>query len=94
MGISITAFDLDLYPSVAVIKAAHRFSGTHSVRVDRIEHSTIVSLTPHSEQAPDVVADLRDAVVDETLRELVYARTAALHDALVMAAFQAVRLPQ
>ena len=93
MGISSTDFDLDLYPAVAVIKAAHRFSGTHAVRVDRGDHSTVVTLMPRAEQTPDVEADLFDAVVDETLRELVHARTAILHDTLVIAAFQPVRPP-
>jgi His-Xaa-Ser system protein HxsD len=88
------AFDLDLYPPIAVIKAAHRFSGTHAVRVDRVDNSTVVTLTPRTEQTQDVVTDLLDAVIDETLRELVHARTAALHDTLVSAAFQPVQALQ
>jgi His-Xaa-Ser system protein HxsD len=91
MGMTTATFDLDLYPSVAVIKAAHRFSGTHAIRVDRLGRMAKVTLTPRSENSPNVSADLSDAVVDEALREVVHERTATLHDTLVKAAFQPVR---
>jgi len=84
-------FDSGLYPQVAVIKAAHRFSGTHAVRVEHAENQVTVTLTHRSGGESDILADLFDAVVDETLREVIHARTAALHDVLVRAAFLPVQ---
>jgi His-Xaa-Ser system protein HxsD len=92
MGTTLATFDLDLYPSVAIIKAAHRFSGSHAVRIDRVDRMLEVTLTPRTDTAPDVTAALFDAVVDEALREVVHRRTATLHDALVNAAFGPVRI--
>lgn len=94
MTIITAQFDLGLYSPASVIAAAHRFTGTHSVRIERAEAMAIVTLTPRSDSAPDVESDLSDAVLDESLRESVRARTRVLHDTLVQAAFTAVPVSQ
>lgn len=84
-------FDLTLYPAPAVVRAVHRFSGSHAGHVERSDNIAKVTLTPRAADAPDVVADLCDAVIDEALRELVHARTANLHETLIAAAFGPVK---
>ncbi|MGY3230310.1 His-Xaa-Ser system protein HxsD [Luteibacter sp. HA06] len=91
---AVTAsFDLRLYPPMAVIKAVHRFSATHSGNIDRTAETATVTLTPRTDTAPDVLAALHDAVIDEALRESVHDRTRAMHESLVAAAFAPVSGP-
>lgn len=87
MTVITARLDLGLYSKDAVIAAAHRFTGTHAVRVEREDAVAIVTLTPRDAGAPAIETAFFDAVVDETLRERVQARTGALHDILVAAAF-------
>ena len=92
---TITArFDLGLYSAATVIAAAHRFTGTHVVRIERAEAVAIVTLMPRTDSAPDVESDLCDAILDESLSESVRAKTSVLHDTLIRAAFAAVPVSQ
>lgn len=86
-------FDLGLYPASAVMAAAHHFSGTHKASVTTTGNATRVLLKARTDDAPDVTADLSDAVIDETLRAMVRARTQTLHDVLVRAAFDPIVAP-
>jgi His-Xaa-Ser system protein HxsD len=91
-AITVT-FDLRLYPPMAVVKAAHCFSATHSATIDHADHTATVTLTPRTNDAPDVLDALHDAVIDEALRESVHDRTRAIHESLVAAAFAPVSGP-
>lgn len=67
-------FDLDLYPPTAVVRAVHRFSGTHTGQIERVGDKAHVVLLPRTGNGPDVRADLVDAVDDEARREDAHAR--------------------
>ena len=85
-------FDLTLFSTDSVIAAAHRFTGTHAVRIERVGDTALVTLIPRVESIADATADLANAVIDESLRASVRAQTAALHQALVDAAFAALAM--
>lgn len=91
MGTIEQTFSLGLFTADAITRAVHRFGATHSAELFHQGEVVRVVLTPRTEPAADVQADLRDAVLDESLRESVRGQTSRLHETLLAAAFKDLR---
>lgn len=87
----LVTVDRSLYSVGAVQRAAFRFAEQYATELDAQEGSVLVRLRPRSgvaHAARDTIESFNAALLDEQLREIIRAETAAISNILIATAFE------
>jgi His-Xaa-Ser system protein HxsD len=84
------SFDATAYSADAIQRAAYRFSDRLSLDLQRVNGNYVCTLRLKddlADQANDVLADFRNEVLDQTLRERIRSETEGVRNVILALAF-------